>query len=413
MGILIINFIAGILVFWLCFPFLSILFAGIRNRKITDKSLTNQQKFACIITVYKDIDIAWPLVRSLLKQHYPHYHIFLLADCLEEPVSVPEETDQKLSLLIPQQPLNSKVASINYVLQQLDDSFTHAVIFDPDNLVPVHFLSAIAQGHDHGYEIVQGKRIAKNIDTTYAALDALGEYYYDYTVRNVSFRLGSSSTLAGSGMSIALPVYKLNIASEMLNLQKHGVVVAEDKSLQLEFVKSKKIIAYAPAAVIFDEKTTSGYQVSRQRTRWLNSYFKHSTDALKLLFAGISKLNWNIIYFAVMVLFPPLSILVVSVVFVLLILFWANMQMFFILLAAALLFSLTFLLALLLNRTPGKVIAAIPQIPLFMSKQMAGLLNMKQANKDFMVTSHEYKAEITDIWQSREAEFKNWKIKNS
>ncbi len=412
MGILIINIIAGILVFWLCFPFLSILIAGIHNRKITDKALSNQQKFACIITVYKDLNIAWPLVRSLLKQQYPHYHIFLLADCLEEPVSAPEETDQKLSLLIPQQPLNSKVASINYVLQRLDDSFTHAVIFDPDNLVPVHFLSAVAQGHDHGYEIVQGKRIAKNIDTTYAALDALGEYYYDYTVRNVSFRLGSSSTLAGSGMSIALPVYKQNIASEMLNLQKLGVVVAEDKSLQLEFVKSKKAIAYAPAAVIFDEKTTSGYQVSRQRTRWLNSYFKHSTDALKLLLAGIAKFNWNIVYFAVMVLFPPLSILVLSVAITLLILFFVNIQMFLVLASATLLFAFTFVLSLLLNRTPGKVLAAIPKIPLFMSKQLAGLLNMKQANKDFMVTSHEYNAEISDIWKSRETEFNNWKLKN-
>jgi cellulose synthase/poly-beta-1,6-N-acetylglucosamine synthase-like glycosyltransferase len=259
-----------------------------------------------------------------------------------------------------------------------------------------------------GFEIVQGKRIAKNIDTVYSALDALGEYYYDFTVRQVPFRLGSSSTIAGSGMSISLDVYRKNIQKEMEELKTKGVVVAEDKSLQMDFVAQQKRIAYCPQAILFDEKVSSGEQVSRQRTRWLNSYFRHSNDAIGLLFRGVRLFNWNIFYFALMILFPPMSVLMLSSLFLL------GLNLIFLPKLALILgisigiFGLSFILALLQNATPAAVMKVLPQIPLFIARQMGGLLNIRKANKDFMATSHNYIIEIDELWQKRKPEFKKW-----
>ena len=361
--------------------------------------------FACVITVYKEKDIAWPLVSALLAQDYPHFHIYLVADGITEKMDVKEH--EKLTVYQPSTFLNSKVASLGLVLDNMKESHSHVVVFDPDNLVPSHFLKTISKFHDQGYMAVQGKRIAKNIAGTYAALDALGEYYYDFAVRNVPFRLGSSSTIAGSGMSIEKNLYSKNIAKELLVLAEQGVVVAEDKSLQSELVDQGHTIAYAAAAIIFDEKITASEQIGRQRGRWLNSYFGQLPENIKLFGKGILKFDWNRIYFALMTAMPPMVILVGLSGLLAFAALFIHLAYFFLIAGSMALFALGFLLLLLLNKTPQKVLNAIPKIPLFVLGQISGILNIRKANKDFMATTHNEISEIGMLWKEREHEFKH------
>ena len=275
--------------------------------------------------------------------------------------------------------------------------------------MPSHFLRVISKFHANGFKAVQGKRIAKNIEGTYAALDALGEYYYDFAVRNLPFQLGSSSTIAGSGMSIEKNLYRENIDKELLTLEKQGVVVAEDKSLQSELVDQGHIIAYAGAAIIFDEKITGAEQIGRQRGRWLNSYFGQLPENLKLIGKGLIKMDWNRIYFAVMTAMPPMVVLVGLSGLLAVVALLINWIYFFLLTGSLILFALGFLLLLLLNKTPQKVLQAIPKIPLFVLGQISGMLNIRKASKDFMATSHNEIAEINDLWKQRKHEFKHLK----
>ena len=406
----ILEILAAACCFYLVFPFATGAIASLLPSPVKPVSAAGSTcDFACVITVYKDLDIAWPLVRSLLSQRHPHFHVYLVADA----ISAPHVThlDPRFTLLLPKSPLNSKVASLNHALEKMDSKHTHVVVFDPDNLVPVHFLEVLERHHHAGYSVVQGKRIAKNIDTTFAALDALGEYYYDYSVRNVPFRLGSSSTIAGSGMSIQKDLYQQNIAHEMKELLANGVVVSEDKSLQLQLVRKGFRIAYASAAIIFDEKISSSQQIGKQRGRWLNSYFRHSWDALKALGKGLAGLDWNIFLFSITVLMPPMVVLVGGSLLVMAIAIFIKPLLAFAIGTSMLVFIAGFGLNLILNRTPSAVLAAIPTIPLFIWGQISGFMNIRRANKDFMVTEHTFKIEIEDIWQDREGEFsylKSW-----
>src|SRR5690606_1092837 len=219
--LVLLEIIAYICCFYLLFPIGSSLFSVLCNRRIPARG-GMQSDFACVITVYKELDIAWPLVRSLLAQNYPHYHIYLVVDNVSF-ATAPLE-DDRLSILKPRMSLHSKVASIQYILDRMRAQHTHVVIFDPDNLVPAHFLTAIDSYHQAGYPAVQGRRIAKNMDATYAALDAMGEYFYDFTVRKVPFSLGSSSVIAGSGMSVRRDLYEYSISNEVKELKRLGVV---------------------------------------------------------------------------------------------------------------------------------------------------------------------------------------------
>lgn len=361
--------------------------------------------FACIVTVYKEAEIAWPLVRSLLAQKYPHFHVYIVADNVSS-IDAPLE-DHRLSLLHTPTPLHSKVASIDYVLRRMKESHTHVVIFDPDNLVPDHFLASMDRHHQMGFPAVQGKRIAKNMNSTYAALDAMGEYFYDFTVRRVPFSLGSSSVIAGSGMSVRKDLYGYSIARDMEELKKSGIVVAEDKALQLLLVNKGHRIAYAQEAIIFDEKVASFEQVSRQRSRWLNSYFRHSMEVLKTFFCGLAKMDWNRLWFAVTTLMPPLFILVLLSLCLMLIFLFIKPWVSLVLALGLIGFALGFVMILLLNRAPQEVMQALPTVPLFVIGQMAGLLKIQQANRDFLATSHKEIVEIDDIWEYRQHEFRH------
>jgi len=402
--LIILEIIVYICCFYLLFPLGSSVLSLIMSKK-TEFEGKKESDFACIITVYKEMDIAWPLVRSLLAQNYPHFHIYLVADEVE--MVQPPFFHEKLSFLKPAKGLRSKVASIDYALNRIDKTPTHVVIFDPDNLVPAHFLSALDTYHSSGFPVVQGRRIAKNMNSTYAALDALGDYFYDYTVRKVPFSLGSSSVIAGSGMSVKFDLYRKSISKEMEELKRHGVVIAEDKSLQLMLVNMGHRIAYAEEAIIFDEKVTSFHQVSRQRSRWLNSYFKHSGEALHSLFKGILKGDWNRIWFCVTTLMPPLFILVLTSFFLGVFFLFVNLPMTLLLGLSLGVFSAGFLIILLLNHAPSRVLYAIPHIPLFVWGQISGLLNIRKANKDFRATSHDHIVEIDEVWQNRKEEFRH------
>ncbi|MBD3629447.1 MAG: glycosyltransferase [Cyclobacterium sp.] len=401
------EIITWICCFYLLFPLISATAAVFRKEKM-DPDPGFSADFACVITLYKEGEIAWPLVRSLLKQDYPDFHIYLVADGIMEPLEVPV-SDERLSILQPEIFLHSKVASLDLALNSMKANHTHVVVFDPDNLVPAHFLRVINQYHAMGFKAVQGKRIAKNIKGTYAALDALGEYYYDFAVRNVPYLLGSSSTIAGSGMSLEKEVYRENISGELLVLKEKGVVVAEDKSLQLQLVERGHRIAYAAAAIIFDEKVTAAQQIGRQRGRWLNSYFAQVPVSLRLLLKGIIKWDWNLLYFSLMVSMPPMVMLVGGGLVLAIFALWLKWTYFFLVTGSLFLFVLGFLTILTFNRTPGKVLKAIPKIPLFVWGQLSGMLHIRRANKDFMATTHNEVIDIEPLWARRKGEFHHLK----
>ena len=399
--LIILQILSLTIIFWLSFPFITSLLAHLKGYR-SPKTDVQESDFACVITVYNNLDIAVPLVESLLQQRYSNYEIYLVADN----VSVKDFplSHSRLHVHYPE-PLNSKVMSIKRAMDIFIRPHEYVAIFDPDNLAHPDFLSEINAFHKKGYKTVQGKRTAKNLDTAYAALDAMGEYYYDYTVRRVPFVLGSSSTIAGSGMSIESNIYKKNIDREVAQFHREGLVVSEDKSLQMELVDSGIRIAYANKAILFDEKVSTSDQVSRQRTRWLNSYFRHTLDVLILLLKAIFSGSWNRTLFSLTILMPPMIILAGGSIFLILVNLIFQPVWAFAIIGALLLFALTFMLALKLNRAPSEIWKAIPLIPLFVIRQVLSLLKIRKANKDYMATSHSYFKGFDEVWELRKKDF--------
>ncbi|MFX8758778.1 glycosyltransferase, partial [Acinetobacter baumannii] len=81
-----------------------------------------------------------------------------------------------------------------------------------------------------GFSAVQGERKAKNLNTTFACLDAARDIYYHFYDGKILFEAGASATLAGSGMAFTVELYKQCL--EKSNVSGAGF----DKVLQKEIV---------------------------------------------------------------------------------------------------------------------------------------------------------------------------------
>lgn len=342
------------------------------------------KKFAVIITAYKNVEISEPLIESLLKQSYKNFEIFLIADCCDVEKSKSIENRFKINVLIPESPLNSKVKSIKSIVNKLDNSFDSILIFDPDNLAHPLFIENINDSMKQGFEAVQGLRTAKNLDTQIACLDALGEFYYSVNTRLIPFAIGSSATIAGSGMAISLQLYKNYLLLDELNEENGRVVIAEDKILQTYIVKLGKTIAFEPNAIVFDEKIETSTQLQRQRTRWINTWFKHASDGIQLLFSK----SWNSIWFAFLTLYPPMFIQWVTAGLLIIVDLFIVPELSLLILTAMYIYSMHFIHSLFIAKAPKSVFLSLVALPLFISKQIISLFQIKKSNNDFMVTEH-------------------------
>ncbi|HCA42546.1 MAG TPA: hypothetical protein DEP28_04755 [Bacteroidetes bacterium] len=370
----------------LLFPFFSVILSLFFPRKKINTSSKKETNFGIIITAYKETEICIPLIDSLLKQRYENYKVYLVAD--ECDISKLNFNSENVKVIKPETKLGSKVKSILFGIENFDVKHEVIIIFDPDNLAHPSFLKNMDKYFKSGYKAVQGRRVAKNLDSLYACLDAMSEHYYNYTTKYIPFKINSSSTIAGSGMGIEYDLYLKNLNSYQQSLSEGKVIVAEDKDLQAHLVDSGLKIAFANDAIVFDEKVATASQVERQRTRWINSYFIYARTAVKIMFTGLFTFNWNKFYFGLNSASPPLFIqILVSFFCIALNLIFLN-YFALVWISALFLFAFNILFVILLTKVEKQIWKALPGIPLFMFNQILALIRRKRSNKEFMETVH-------------------------
>ncbi len=304
--------IAELFIAELTFPFITVLIAQVLGKeKLVSRYFPERDfDFACIITAYKNAAIARPLVESLLRQTHVNLNIYLVADeCPDFDFGI---YDKRFVLLRPETPLRLKIKSIIHATRHFLRQHEYIVIFDADNLAHPKFLEELNKYANADYRCIQGQRMAKNLDTTYAALDSLGEHYKNYTERYVPHLLGCSAVISGSGMATETGLYLAYLESPEIALgQERGKkMLQEDKILQNFVLRQNKKIAYARQAIVYDEKVDSGEAVETQRSRWLYSYFQNLPNATELIWLGVKRFSFNQLYFGLITFAMPMFILV-------------------------------------------------------------------------------------------------------
>jgi cellulose synthase/poly-beta-1,6-N-acetylglucosamine synthase-like glycosyltransferase len=353
--------------------------------------------YGCIITAYKNVEIARPLVASLLKQSYQNHIIYLVADeCDAFDFGI---EDERFVPLRPRDALRLKAKSIIYAIKNFRRDHDYIAVFDADNLAHPRFLEEINRYANAGHLCIQGQRTAKNLDTTFAALDSMGEHYKNYVERQVPYLLGGSAVISGSGMATASELYKAYLASPEIERGKEmwKKMMQEDKILQNFVVREGKKIAYARNAIVYDEKVDSGRDVETQRSRWLFSYFQNVPNSAGFLLHGLFTFNWNRLYFGFVTIALPMFIQVGVAGILAVIGLFVHPLWSAVLIGAICVFGLNVLWTLKLDEAPKPVWDAVILVPKFVLRQFAGLLKMGNPNKNFKHTEHKKLVSVEDM----------------
>ncbi len=390
-----------IVIFFLILPFLMVVISRFSAEKLVRTKMSDAKykefDYGCIITAYKNAEIAKPLIHSLLKQNLTNFHIYLVAD--ECDISEFNFLHDKLTVLRPNPSLRLKAKSIIHAMENYVRPHEYTVIFDADNLAHPDFLFETNQYALAGYRAIQGQRTAKNLDTLYACLDALGEFYKNYIDRYVPYLIGSSSVISGSGMAVETQLYKAYLDGPEIQRGKEmwKKMLQEDKILQNDLLSKNEKIVYAWDAVVYDEKVTTGEQVETQRSRWLFSYFQNLPNSSSLLWKGLRNLSWNQLLFGLVTISPPLFILLFSALILFICAIFVSLKLAIIIFLGVSLFSFTILWTLYLSKAPKEIWSAIWAIPFFIAKQATGLFKMGNPNKNFKHTEHTRNFSIDEI----------------
>lgn len=365
----------------LVLPFLLLfIYAIVNSKKGNLEKPSLEADYAIIVTAYEQTTLIPAVVASLLKLNYRNYIIYIVADKCD--VSNLHFEDERVVVLRPEQTLSSNTRSHFYAINRFIRAHERLTIIDSDNLVDPNYLNEINLFFDQGYSAVQGVRDAKNLDTLYAALDGARDIYYHFYDGKVLFNVGSSATLAGSGMAFTTQLYKDCLAHQ--DITGAGF----DKILQKEIVSKGYRIAFAERAIVYDEKTSKSDQLVNQRARWINTWFKYFSFGFGLVGKGFTKLNWNMFLFGLILLRPPLFIFLLIGLFCMLLNLILNPFIALLWLLGYMIFIVGFILALSINKTDPRIYKSLWGIPKFIFYQVLSLLKVRNANKRSVATKH-------------------------
>jgi cellulose synthase/poly-beta-1,6-N-acetylglucosamine synthase-like glycosyltransferase len=339
-----------------------------------------QADYAIIVTAYEQTTLLPSVVNSILKLNYQNYLIYIVADKCD--ITGLNFNNNRVIVLKPEEVLASNTRSHFYAIHRFRRQHERLTIIDSDNLIDLEYLNELNVYFDKGFNAVQGVREAKNLNTTYACLDAARDIYYHFFDGKVLFGAGSSATLAGSGMAFTTSLYRECL--EHLDIQGAGF----DKVLQAQIVGRGNRIAFAEKALVYDEKTSQSDQLVKQRARWINTWFRYFSFGFGIMGKGIIRLSINQFLFGLVLLRPPLFIfLLLSVLFM-----FANLLISPIIslvwLIGFILFVAGFMLSLLSSHTDRRIYKSLGNIPRFMFYQVLSLLKVRKANKHSVATKH-------------------------
>jgi cellulose synthase/poly-beta-1,6-N-acetylglucosamine synthase-like glycosyltransferase len=360
------------------------------RRPFADKQVDGFKRVAVMVPAYKEDGIIVSTARYLLRQHYPetHYTIFIIADSFK-PETIRALAELPIRVIEVSFEKSTKTKALNEAFARIQQSYDIALICDADNILASDFLQKINAAFQQGAHAVQGRRVAKNLDTSFSILDACSEGINNNIFRKGTYGLGLSSAVIGSGMAFDYESLKKIMA------QMHAVS-GFDKILQLRIVAQGHRIHYLEDALIFDEKVDSAHAFQQQRKRWVSSQFIYLRD----FFPGAMKrlLKGNVSYFNLAILnnlVPPRAFLFLLLPLLVGISFFLGVNWLIAASSILLLFVVSMLLTLPKELVNRDLVKAISRLPSAIFMMVGAVLKIRQSNKSFIHTIHT-KTEISN-----------------
>jgi cellulose synthase/poly-beta-1,6-N-acetylglucosamine synthase-like glycosyltransferase len=263
----VIGYIQLAVFIYLAIQVVYLLFFSIAGKLSKGKKIppANQlRRIRIFIPGYKEDSVIVETARQAIRHNYPadKFEVIVIADSFDRatigalkalPVKVLEVSFDK----------STKGKALQKAIDEtIHDPVDIAVILDADNQMSPGFLHAVNNAYEAGYDAIQGHRTAKNLQTSFAFLDACNEEINNHIFRRGHVAVGLPSALIGSGMAF-------NWQLLITLLMDIGDTAGEDKELEFRLIRAGKKIAFLDGAFVYDEKVAHKEVFSKQRSRWI------------------------------------------------------------------------------------------------------------------------------------------------
>jgi cellulose synthase/poly-beta-1,6-N-acetylglucosamine synthase-like glycosyltransferase len=235
-----------------------------RSKEVPDT--LSYSRIAVLIPAYKEDEVILSVVKSYESLDYPadKYEVVVIADSLQA-ATITTLRAEGITVIPVSFKKSTKTKSLNVAFAQLNDhDYDMAVIADADNIPAANFLTKVNSAYLQGYHVIQAQRVAKNLDTPFAILDAANEMIANHINRKGANALGLSASIIGSGIAFEYQLIKQS-------LKETEAIGGFDKVLQQLLVDKGYKIHYLEEALMFDEKVENAAAFENQRKRWLSS----------------------------------------------------------------------------------------------------------------------------------------------
>jgi cellulose synthase/poly-beta-1,6-N-acetylglucosamine synthase-like glycosyltransferase len=362
--------------------------SGLFKTKALESINHEQRRIAVLIPGYKEDGVILEVAKMALKQSYPSdkYDVVIIADTFQ-PSTLQLLKELPLKVIEVQFEVSTKAKALNKAFEILGDAYDIAVILDADNIMEFDFLKKLNGAFVPGTLAIQGHRTAKNMNTSFAILDAISEEINNHIFRKGHINIGLSSAIIGSGVGFDYLYFK--------NLSKNITAIGGfDKEVELAMLKSRKKIGYLHDAWVYDEKVQKAEVFSNQRRRWLSAqvhYFR------KYFLNAIFNLIWkgNIEYFnkAFQFIQLPRVLLLGFLALLTPIFLWFNLFVnqefcFYVWVITLVTCLLTFAISVPKRLYNYQTYKALQSLPEGMIRMLLSLIKIKGANKKFIHTVH-------------------------
>ncbi|MBD2704304.1 glycosyltransferase family 2 protein [Spirosoma sp. BT702] len=342
------------------------------------------RKIGVLIPAYKEDAVIIDSVTDNLKQQYPadRFDLIVIADSFQADTLAKLAT-LPIKVLEVSFEVSTVAKAINSALSRLPlEEYDILVVSDADNHMAPDFLSRINNAFAQGWKAIQGHRVAKNINTSVAILDAVSEEINNHIFRKGSRVLGLSSATIGSGMAFEPSLMKSAMATQR-------TMGGYDKELETNVVLSGHKIGYLEQAYIYDEKVAHRAVFQNQRTRWIAAQWQFVTlylgRGIREIFSGRFASGFKVIQAIVL---PKILLLGLLLLGLFIGMFTGISILWLLPLAFALVLGLSLVISVPAYLWKRISVREFLLIPMVLFSFVRALLNMRKAFKRFMHTPH-------------------------
>lgn len=247
-----------------------------------------QHRFLVLFTVLRNgKEVIESINHFLDTQQYPRekYDIAVAA------TQLPEE--DLITLL--QMPVNivvldkekcTKVYAIQQVMERYSpNEYDAVVIFNADNHIVYNALELFNNAYYSGCDSIQAHRMAENLTTNIAILNAASEEINNNLFRKAHTRMGFSSALIGSAMAFDFAMFH-EIAPSLRGSDL-------SKTMETALLRQNIYTEYMEEIVCYSRKEESTNDYEAQRIGWIRSQYSSTFLALQRFPLALLKGEWD------------------------------------------------------------------------------------------------------------------------